>query len=89
MKIFFRGEYDNELSFFNGEIIYLNRKVNDEWLEGESQKSGLCGIFPIGFVEIVVDLMEQKLDFNTNNIQSIGYNLIYFILKIFIVLLRF
>lgn len=71
----FRGEYDNELSFVNDEIIYLIRRVNDEWLEGESQKSGLSGIFPISFVEIVVDLTDQNcdVDFNSINIQSIGF----------------
>uniref|UniRef100_A0A915E1K9 SH3 domain-containing protein n=1 Tax=Ditylenchus dipsaci TaxID=166011 RepID=A0A915E1K9_9BILA len=52
----FQGEYENELSFLAGEIIYLTAKMNEEWLEGESQTNGFTGIFPASFVEVVVDL---------------------------------
>ncbi|KAI1726454.1 SH3 domain-containing protein [Ditylenchus destructor] len=56
----FQGEYDNELTFSVGDIIYLTRKVDDEWLEGKAQKSGNSGIFPTSFVEVVVDFDGEK-----------------------------
>ncbi|KAH7693514.1 Protein Y37A1B.17 a, partial [Aphelenchoides avenae] len=55
----FRGEYNGELNFDAGELIYLRRKVDDDWLEGESQKTGSVGMFPRSFVEIVVDLLPE------------------------------
>jgi hypothetical protein len=51
-----RGETEGELSFSAGDIIFLARRVNAEWLEGEAQGSGATGIFPAGFVEIVEGL---------------------------------
>ncbi len=49
----FVAEFDNELGLNAGEMVYLNRYVDKEWLEGEvdSQK----GMFPINYVNIIVD----------------------------------
>lgn len=68
----FSSEYDNELSFSAGEIIYLTRRVNDEWLEGEIGRNGQRGIFPTNFVEIVVDFSRpQENDLRIPNDSSL------------------
>jgi len=38
------------LSFKKGDIIFVKRRINDDWLEGEHQ--GLTGIFPRNYVEL-------------------------------------
>uniref|UniRef100_A0A915M0L8 SH3 domain-containing protein n=1 Tax=Meloidogyne javanica TaxID=6303 RepID=A0A915M0L8_MELJA len=54
----FRSEYPGELNFIANELIYIDKKINEEWLSGESQKSGQKGIFPISFVEIIPNELE-------------------------------
>uniref|UniRef100_A0A914VY37 SH3 domain-containing protein n=1 Tax=Plectus sambesii TaxID=2011161 RepID=A0A914VY37_9BILA len=44
-----------DLQFEAGEMIRLLRRVNDEWLEGETV-GGRRGIFPITFIEVIEDL---------------------------------
>nr|CAD2174070.1 unnamed protein product [Meloidogyne enterolobii] len=55
----FRSEYPGELNFTANELIYIDKKINEEWYSGESQKTGQKGIFPISFVEIIPN--EQEL----------------------------
>ncbi|XP_067875674.1 neutrophil cytosol factor 4 isoform X1 [Heterodontus francisci] len=53
----FTGADDLDLTFKAGDIIYLLKRVNDEWLEGS-----LCnniGIFPKSFVRIIKDLSQE------------------------------
>jgi hypothetical protein len=38
------------LSFKKGDIIFVKRRINDDWLEGEHQ--GVTGIFPRNYVEL-------------------------------------
>jgi hypothetical protein len=38
------------LSFKKGEIIFVKRRINEDWLEGVHQ--GLTGIFPRNYVEL-------------------------------------
>ncbi|CAK5115357.1 unnamed protein product [Meloidogyne enterolobii] len=57
----FRSEYPGELNFTANELIYIDKKINEEWLSGESQKSGQKGIFPISFVEIILNEQEVSV----------------------------
>uniref|UniRef100_A0A914D3D7 SH3 domain-containing protein n=1 Tax=Acrobeloides nanus TaxID=290746 RepID=A0A914D3D7_9BILA len=68
----FKGEYEGELSFTTGDLIYLKRRVNDDWLEGACQKNSLMGIFPVSFVEIMVDLPTTTTTNATVNQQTLG-----------------
>ena len=42
-----------ELSLKNGDLVYLESRVDKEWLRGHTP-SGNSGIFPVSMVEIVV-----------------------------------
>ncbi len=44
--------------FQENDKIFLNRRVNNEWLEGEI--NGKIGIFPLCFVRIEVPLPENE-----------------------------
>eukprot|EP00057_Strongylocentrotus_purpuratus_P017174 XP_011671648.1 PREDICTED: dynamin-binding protein isoform X2 [Strongylocentrotus purpuratus] len=50
----FSAERDCELSFMDGETIYLRERVDENWFEGELD--GNVGLFPAEFVQIVVDI---------------------------------
>ena len=54
-KFPFVAENDNELSFFDDDIILLNRHIDDEWMEGEID--GRRGLFPTSYIDIIVDCM--------------------------------
>ncbi len=49
----FEGEGQDDLSFKEGDVIRLKSRVG-EWLRGELR--GVCGLFPVAFVEILEDL---------------------------------
>lgn len=49
----FYAQYANELSFHENEIVHLIRYIDDGWLEGEID--GRKGIFPVSYVNILVD----------------------------------
>ncbi len=49
----FIAENPNELTFFDNEIVVLIRYVDDQWMEGDI--NGQRGIFPISYVDIIVD----------------------------------
>ena len=55
----FVAEFANELGFSAGEMIYLTRYVDKEWLEGEID--GQKGMFPISYVSVIVDCKEQEV----------------------------
>jgi hypothetical protein len=61
-----RSEYAGELSFSAGEIIYLVRRVNADWLEGETTTAMSGGrgrgLLPASFIEVVVPLDEEEDD---------------------------
>jgi len=50
----FSAEFDNELSLNAGEMVYLRRYVDNEWMEGEIDAERR-GIFPISYVDVIVD----------------------------------
>lgn len=41
---------DSELSFKKGDIIYINKVLDENWLEGEL--NGRIGIFPVNYLEV-------------------------------------
>lgn len=49
----FEGQFANELSFAEGEVVFLVEHVDSEWIKGEV--NGRRGIFPSSFINVVVD----------------------------------
>uniref|UniRef100_A0A667WS31 Neutrophil cytosol factor 4 n=1 Tax=Myripristis murdjan TaxID=586833 RepID=A0A667WS31_9TELE len=56
----FRGNSKLELSLKRGEVIFLLRRVNADWLEGTVNNQ--TGIFPESFVKIIKPLPESDSD---------------------------
>ena len=50
----FVGESQGELTFREGERIFLRKRLNSQWMEGELD--GNVGLFPSSFVAVEVDL---------------------------------
>lgn len=68
----FNAQFPNELSFGAGEVVHLIKHIDSEWMEGmiDNEK----GIFPISYVNIIVDCNEVNNEqslFNqdTNNLE--------------------
>ncbi|XP_012147954.1 rho guanine nucleotide exchange factor 38 [Megachile rotundata] len=68
----FNAQFPNELSFAVGEVVHLIKHIDSEWMEGmiDNQK----GIFPISYVNIIVDCNEINTEQNlltqdTNNLE--------------------
>ena len=61
-KFPFVAENDNELSFFDDDIILLNRHIDDEWMEGEID--GRRGLFPTSYIDIIVDCTRADVAVN-------------------------
>lgn len=61
----FNAQFPNELSFGVGEVVHLVKHIDSEWMEGtiDNQK----GIFPISYVNIIVDCNEINNDENLFN----------------------
>ncbi|KYQ52690.1 Dynamin-binding protein [Trachymyrmex zeteki] len=54
----FNAQFPNELSFGAGEVVHLTRYIDSEWLEGMIDTTK--GIFPLSYVNIIVDCAEAK-----------------------------
>lgn len=52
------------------------RRVNNEWLEGEAQKNGAVGMFPLSFVEIVEEFKEEGMAGEVAEQSGVGYEII-------------
>ena len=50
MKKKFKCISSRELSFKKGDTVYILRKIDQNWYEGEHH--GRVGIFPISYVEV-------------------------------------
>ncbi|XP_048825939.1 vinexin-like isoform X3 [Brienomyrus brachyistius] len=48
----FNAQTAKELAFKKGDVLYISRKVDSNWYEGEHH--GQLGIFPVSYVEIVL-----------------------------------
>ena len=55
----FAAANPGELGLSAGDCVELLQKVDEEWLRG--RKEGVEGIFPAGFVKIVVDLPKDDI----------------------------
>lgn len=65
----FVGESEAELTFKEGELIFLRKRAGSQWLEGELD--GDVGLFPASFVEVEVDLPpEEQRSSETNTDHS-------------------
>lgn len=61
----FQAQNNRELSLRKGDIVYLLRAVDENWLEGEHH--GLVGRFPVSYVEVLVSL-EEAAAVNTHHL---------------------
>ncbi|XP_054005474.1 dynamin-binding protein-like isoform X1 [Hylaeus anthracinus] len=65
----FSGQFPNELSFGEKEIVHLIKHIDSEWMEGTIDNRK--GIFPISYVNIIVDCNENNSEQNMFN-QDVG-----------------
>ncbi|XP_017788298.1 PREDICTED: LOW QUALITY PROTEIN: dynamin-binding protein-like [Habropoda laboriosa] len=52
----FNAQFPNELSFEAGEVVHLIKHIDSEWMEGTIDNKK--GIFPMSYVNIIVDCNE-------------------------------
>ncbi|KFO53079.1 Vinexin, partial [Corvus brachyrhynchos] len=50
LKFDFQAESPKELTLHKGDIVYIHKEVDRNWLEGEHH--GRVGIFPSNYVEV-------------------------------------
>jgi hypothetical protein len=65
----FYAQFDNELSFHEGEIVTLCRHVGRDWIEGKID--GKKGIFPKSYVNILVDCEDYVGDKSYNSLNDV------------------
>ncbi|XP_033338470.2 rho guanine nucleotide exchange factor 38 isoform X1 [Megalopta genalis] len=58
----FNAQFPNELSFEAGEVVHLIKHIDSEWMEGTLDNHK--GIFPISYVNIIVDCTDTPNDQN-------------------------
>ncbi|OAD59449.1 Dynamin-binding protein [Eufriesea mexicana] len=68
----FNAQFPNELNFDAKEVVHLIKHIDSEWMEGTIDNRK--GIFPISYVNIIVDCNEINSEQNlytqeTNNVQ--------------------
>lgn len=68
----FNAQFPNELNFDAKEVVHLIKHIDSEWMEGTIDNRK--GIFPISYVNIIVDCNETSSEQNlytqeTNNVQ--------------------
>lgn len=54
----FKAQKARELSLRRGDIVYLLRRIDRNWFEGEHH--GMTGIFPISYVEVLESIEEVQ-----------------------------
>uniref|UniRef100_A0A8C4R816 Sorbin and SH3 domain containing 1 n=1 Tax=Eptatretus burgeri TaxID=7764 RepID=A0A8C4R816_EPTBU len=54
----FRAQSQKELPLQKGDIVYISRKVDQNWFEGEHH--GRVGIFPISYVEVLAQVEKPQ-----------------------------
>jgi len=64
----FHAQHSDELDLREGEMVYLLKYINTEWIQGEDSR-GRVGIFPSAFIRVVVDcrpdIDQLRFDFDT------------------------
>lgn len=68
-KYTFRAETESELAFKKGQHIYILRKIDDNWYEGELD--GNIGILPVPYVEILNEAKSSHTDYLTEAIRNV------------------
>lgn len=61
----FVGESAGELTFREGDCIFLHKRLNSQWMEGEID--GNVGLFPSSFVAIEVELPSEQNAFGNGD----------------------
>ncbi|XP_012277640.1 dynamin-binding protein [Orussus abietinus] len=56
----FKAQFPNELSFGANEVVHLIKHIDSEWMEGSID--GIKGIFPVSYVNIIVDCENAKVE---------------------------
>nr|2NWM_A Chain A, Vinexin [Homo sapiens] len=51
LKFDFQAQSPKELTLQKGDIVYIHKEVDKNWLEGEHH--GRLGIFPANYVEVL------------------------------------
>lgn len=64
----YKGRYEDELTLVEGQIVYLLKHVNSDWMQGYDTH-GRVGIFPTAFIDMkidceVVDTASTQIDCN-------------------------
>lgn len=52
----FDASNNEEISFKEGDTLYLLTRVSDDWYEGENTRTGKIGQFPTSFINVVEPL---------------------------------
>lgn len=70
----FNSQFPNELSFEAEEVVHLIKHIDSEWIQGT--KDNQNGIFPISYVNIIVDCNETNNEQNLCNqeVNIVQYN---------------
>ena len=55
----FVPQFDNELGFSDGDVVYLTSNVDADWMQGELS-TGENGIFPKSYVNVIVDVSSKS-----------------------------
>ena len=50
--------YSRELPFRKGDMIYLIRRIDNNWYEGE--RNGRIGIFPVNYADVLTSIEEAQ-----------------------------
>ena len=61
----FNAQFPNELSFGVGEVVHLVKHIDSEWIAGTIDNHK--GIFPISYVNIIVDCGESNSEYSFSN----------------------
>ena len=56
----FVAQFDNELGVNQGDMVYLKKYVDNEWLFGEIDESRR-GLIPISYVNVIVDCVQEEI----------------------------
>lgn len=51
----------SDLSFKKGDIIYLRKRVDNHWYQGECD--GKHGVFPLSYVQVTIITLIKKINF--------------------------
>ncbi|KNC84703.1 hypothetical protein SARC_03078 [Sphaeroforma arctica JP610] len=52
----YEGDTPDDLSFTEGDTIILTAFIDEDWFEGENEKTNDSGMFPANFVEVKINL---------------------------------